>query len=169
MRCPYCTHSESQVKDSRPNEADGTIRRRRICSECGARFTTLERVQLRDLQVRKTNGELQPFDRDKLAKSLRVACRKRDVSEKQIDSIVTSIQRRLETENPDDIVTSEHIGELVMESLMTLDPIAFVRFVSVQKKFGKIADFKKIIATIPEAEPGAESCELPSHTSGKLF
>ena len=170
MRCPYCAHIESQVKDSRPNDADGTIRRRRICSECGARFTTLERVQLRDISVRKTGGELQPFDRDKLTYSIRVACRKRNVSEKQIESIVTSIQRRLETENSDDIISSEHIGEMVMESLMALDPIAFVRFVSVQKRFAKISDFKKIIATIPEAEEGRDVCELPKQfTSGKLF
>jgi len=170
MRCPYCTHSESQVKDSRPNDIDGTIRRRRTCSECGARFTTLERVQLRDISVRKTGGELQPFDRDKLSYSIRVACRKRNITEKQIENIVTSIQRRLETETADDIVPSETIGTMVMESLMALDPIAFVRFVSVQKKFQKISDFKKIIAQIPEADEGAEVCELPKQfTSGKLF
>ncbi|MCL2338991.1 MAG: transcriptional regulator NrdR [Proteobacteria bacterium] len=170
MRCPYCNSTESQVKDSRPNEEDGTIRRRRICSECGARFTTIERVQMRDLMVKKSNGEVQPFDREKLARSIRIACRKRNVSDKQIDSIVSSIQRRLETEAPEDIVGSEFIGQLAAESLFALDPIAFVRFVSVYKKFTRIADFKKIIAQIPEAEPGAAVCELPkSPKTGSLF
>jgi len=171
MRCPYCNSNDSQVKDSRPNETDGTIRRRRTCSECGARFTTLERVQLRDMTVRKTGGRIEPFDRDKLARSIRVACRKRDVSDKQIESIVTSIHRRIETEAPEDMITSEYIGQLAAESLMALDPIAFVRFVSVYKKFTKIADFKKIIAQIPEAEPGAEACALPptKHPAGRLF
>ncbi|MCL2017690.1 MAG: transcriptional regulator NrdR [Alphaproteobacteria bacterium] len=171
MRCPYCNSNESQVKDSRPNETDGTIRRRRICNECGARFTTLERVQLRDLMVRKTSGQIEPFDRDKLARSIRVACRKREVSDKQVESIVTSIHRRMETEAPDDIITSEYIGQLAAESLLSLDPIAFVRFVSVYKKFTKITDFKKIIAQIPEAEPNAEACDLPppKHPAGRLF
>ena len=170
MRCPYCNSTESQVKDSRPNEEDGTIRRRRICSECGARFTTIERVQMRDLMVKKTSGEIQPFDREKLSRSIRIACRKRGVSDKQIDSIVSSIQRRLETEAPEDVISSEFIGSLAAESLFALDPIAFVRFVSVYKKFTTMADFKKIIAQIPEAEPGAIVCELPKPPkTGSLF
>ncbi|MCL2737532.1 MAG: transcriptional regulator NrdR [Alphaproteobacteria bacterium] len=171
MRCPYCSHNDSQVKDSRPSEGDGTIRRRRICSECGARFTTLERVQLRDLMVKKVSGQIVPFDRDKLAKSIRIACRKREVPDKQIEHIVTGIHRKMELDSPDDIVSSEYIGGLVAESLMTLDPIAFVRFVSVYKKFARISDFKKIIAQIPEAEPGDNACELPpiKYPAGKLF
>ena len=169
MRCPYCNSAESQVKDSRPHEEDGTIRRRRICSECGARFTTIERVQMRDLVVRKKSGALEPFDRDKLARSIRIACQKRDVSDKQIESIVTSIHRRLETEAPEDIVASEYIGQLASESLITLDPIAFVRFVSVYKKFTRVADFKKIIAQIPEAADGAEVCEIPKKFKNSLF
>ncbi|MDR1207437.1 MAG: transcriptional regulator NrdR [Rickettsiales bacterium] len=170
MRCPYCNSTESQVKDSRPSEEDGTIRRRRICSECGARFTTIERVQMRDLIVRKSNREIQPFDREKLARSIRVACQKRCVSDKQIENIVTSIHRRLETEATEDIITSEYIGQLASESLIILDPIAFVRFVSVYKKFTRVADFKKIIAQIPEADPNAEACELPKTSyKGSLF
>jgi transcriptional repressor NrdR len=171
MRCPYCNHTDSQVKDSRPNEEDGTIRRRRICSECGARFTTLERVQLRDLQVKKSSGTIVPFDRDKLAKSIIIACRKRQVSDKQIENIVTGIHRQIELDASEDIVASEYIGGLAAESLMTLDPIAFVRFVSVYKKFTRISDFKKIIAQIPEANPDAKVCELPpvKYPTGKLF
>ena len=125
---------------------------------------------MRDLMVKKSSGEIQPFDREKLSRSIRVACRKRNVSEKQIESIVTSIHRRLETEAPEDIITSEFIGQLASESLIVLDPIAFVRFVSVYKKFTRVADFKKIIAQIPEAEPGAAICELPKNPkTGSLF
>jgi len=169
MRCPYCNSVESQVKDSRPNEEDGTIRRRRICSECGARFTTIERVQMRDLMVRKQRGTTEPFDREKLAKSIRIACQKRDVSAKQIENIITSIHRRLETEAPEDTISSEYIGQLALESLISLDPIAFVRFASVYKKFTKIAEFKKIIAQIPEPEIGAEVCEIPKKFKNSLF
>jgi transcriptional repressor NrdR len=168
MRCPYCNSSDSQVKDSRPNEDDGTIRRRRVCNDCGAKFTTLERVQLRDLMVRKNSGSLQPFDREKLAKSVRIACRKRGISDEQIDKFVTSIHRRLEAEN-DDIIASEKIGEMVSESLLNLDPVAFVRFASVYRKFSKIADFQKIINQIPEAGPGAAVCELPKKYKNSLF
>ena len=169
MRCPYCTSVESQVKDSRPNEEDGTIRRRRICTECGARFTTIERVQMRDLSVRKNSGHIEPFDREKLAKSIRIACQKREVSEKQIENIVTSIHRRLETEAPEDIVSSEYIGQLTLESLIALDPVAFVRFASVYRKFTRIADFRKIIAQIPEPDDGAAVCEIPKKFKNSLF
>ncbi len=168
MRCPYCNSSESQVKDSRPNEDDGTIRRRRVCSACGAKFTTLERVQLRDIMVHKATGVLQPFDREKLAKSIRIACRKRDVSEEQIEKFVTSIHRRVEAEN-EDIITSEQIGEMVSESLLNLDPIAFVRFASVYRKFSKISDFKKIINQIQEVEENPKFCELPKKYNNSLF
>lgn len=168
MRCPYCNSSDSQVKDSRPNEEDGTIRRRRVCNECGAKFTTLERVQLRDILVRKSGGTTQPFDREKLAKSIRIACRKRDVSEEQIEKFVTSIHRRLEAEN-DEVIPSEKIGEMVSESLLNLDPIAFVRFASVYRKFSKISDFKKIINQIQETDDNEKSCELPKKYKNSLF
>ncbi|MCL2748597.1 MAG: transcriptional regulator NrdR [Alphaproteobacteria bacterium] len=169
MRCPYCNSSESQVKDSRPNEEDATIRRRRVCNDCGAKFTTLERVQLRDLMVRKSNGILQPFDREKLARSVKIACRKRDISDDRVDKFITSIHRRLEAENTDDIISSETIGQMVSESLLHLDPIAFVRFASVYRKFSKLADFKKIINQVPEAEEGAKVCELPKKYKNSLF
>jgi len=168
MRCPYCNSSDSQVKDSRPNEEDGTIRRRRVCNECGAKFTTIERVQLRDIMVRKVGGSLQPFDREKLARSIQIACRKRDVSEEQIEKFVTSIHRRLEAEN-DDSVSSEQIGEMVSESLLNLDPIAFIRFASVYKKFSKISDFKKIINHIQENEENEKTSELPKKYKNSLF
>ncbi len=166
MRCPYCSTCDSQVKDSRPSDDDATIRRRRVCNACGARFTTFERIQLRELSVRKTNGQVEAFNRDKVERSIRLACRKRDVTESQIDKIVTSIQRRLETDAGDDFITSESIGDMVSESLLMLDPIAFVRFVSVYKKFQRVADFKKIIAQIPEADEGADICELPRRKVG---
>lgn len=161
MRCPYCNSTDSQVKDSRPDIEDAIIRRRRVCTQCGAKFTTVERVQMRDLLIRKNNGKLEPFDRDKLKRSIKIACRNREVGEDQIEKLVTSIHRRLETETTDDSVTSEMVGQMVSDSLLNLDPIAFIRFVSVYRKFSKIADFKKIINQIPEANDGADVCSLP--------
>lgn len=161
MRCPYCNSTDSQVKDSRPDTEDAIIRRRRVCNQCGAKFTTVERVQMRDLSVRKSNGKLEPFDREKLKRSIKIACRYRDVSDEQIERLVTSIHRRLETENPEDTITSEVVGSMVSDSLLNLDPIAFIRFVSVYRKFSRVSDFKKIINQIPEADEGAEVCKLP--------
>lgn len=161
MRCPYCNSTDSQVKDSRPDTDDAIIRRRRVCGECGAKFTTVERIQMRDLSVRKNNGRIEPFDREKLKRSVKIACRNREVSDDQIEKFVTSIHRRLETESAEDIVTSEQVGAMVSAQLLNLDPIAFVRFVSVYRKFSKISDFKKIINQIPEADEGMEVCELP--------
>ena len=161
MRCPYCNSTDSQVKDSRPDTEDAIIRRRRVCNQCGAKFTTVERVQMRDLLVRKNNGKLEQFDREKLKRSIKIACRNRDVSDDQIEKLVTSIHRRLETENTDDSVSSEQVGKMVSDSLLNLDPIAFVRFVSVYRKFSKISDFKKIINQIPEANDDAKVCKLP--------
>ena len=161
MRCPYCNSTESQVKDSRPDADDGIIRRRRVCNGCGAKFTTVERVQMRDLNIKKSNGKLEPFDREKLKRSIKIACRNRDVREDQIEKLVTSIHRRLETETTDDFINSEIIGKMVSESLLNLDPIAFIRFVSVCQKFSKVADFKKIISQIPEAEDEQTTCKLP--------
>lgn len=161
MRCPYCNSTESQVKDSRPDTEDAIIRRRRVCDQCGAKFTTVERVQTRDLMVRKNGGKLEPFDREKLKRSIKIACRNREVSDEQIEKLVTSIHRRLETETADDSVTSEMVGKMVSDSLLNLDPIAFVRFVSVYRKFSKISDFKEIISHIPEADEDAKVCKLP--------
>ena len=116
---------------------------------------------MRDLAVRKNSGKLEPFDREKLKRSIQIACRNREVGDDQIEKLVTSIHRRLETETADDSVNSELVGKMVSDSLLNLDPIAFVRFVSVYRKFSRISDFKKIINQIPEAEEGAQVCELP--------
>jgi len=161
MRCPYCNSTDSRVADSRPDIGDAVIRRRRVCNQCGAKFTTVERIQMRDLIVRKNSGKTEPFDRDKLFRSIKLACRNRDVRDEQIDRLVASIQRRLETETADDTVTSAMVGQMVSDSLLNLDPIAFIRFVSVYRKFSKVADFKKIISQIPEADDDAVVCTLP--------
>jgi len=164
MRCPYCNSTDSRVLDSRPDIEDAIIRRRRVCNQCGARFTTVERVQMRDLMVRKNSGKLEPFDREKLARSIKLACRNRDVGDEQIEKLVTSIHRRLETENADETISSAAVGQMVSDSLLNLDPIAFVRFVSVYRKFSKISDFKKIIDQIPADDDNAIVCKLPKTT-----
>ena len=164
MRCPYCNYAESRIADSRPDIESGTIRRRRVCNQCGAKFTTVERVQMRDLVVRKNSGKTEPFDRDKLRRSIKLACHNREVGDEQIERLVASIQRRLETEMADDMVTSSQIGEMVSDSLLNLDPIAFVRFVSVYRKFSRITDFKKSIDTIPEITDQTIVCKLPKTT-----
>ncbi len=164
MRCPYCSSTDSRVTDSRPDIEDAIIRRRRVCNQCGAKFTTVERIQMRDLMVRKNNGKLEPFDREKLRRSIILACRNRDVGEDQVERLVTSIHRRLEAEAPDDTVTSVMVGQMVSDSLLNLDPIAFIRFSSVYRKFSRVSDFKKIIDQIPEADEGADVCELPRTT-----
>lgn len=161
MRCPYCNSTDSRVADSRPDSGDAVIRRRRVCNQCGAKFTTVERIQMRDLIVVKNSGKTEPFDREKLFRSIKLACRNRDVRDEQIDRLVASIQRRLETESADDTVTSAMVGQMVSDSLLNLDPIAFIRFVSVYRKFSKVSDFKKIINQIPEADEDAIVCELP--------
>jgi transcriptional repressor NrdR len=140
MRCPFCGGEDTQVKDSRPAEEGGAIRRRRSCPSCNARFTTFERVQLRELTVLKTDGRREPFDREKLARSIRVALRKRPVDADRIERIVNGIQRRLETE-VDSEVTSRQIGEIVMESLKGVDVVAYVRFASVYRNFSEAKDF----------------------------
>ena len=161
MRCPYCNSTDSRVADSRPDIEDAIIRRRRVCNQCGAKFTTVERIQMRDLMVRKNSGKTEAFDRDKLCRSIRLACRNRDVKDEQIERLVASIQRRLENESEDDTVTSAMVGQMVSDSLLNLDPIAFIRFVSVYRKFSKVSDFKKIISQIPEADDDAIVCNLP--------
>ena len=154
MRCPFCAHEDSQVKDSRPSEDGAAIRRRRQCEACGARFTTFERVQLRDLTVVKKNGEREPFDRDKLARSIAIACRKRDIGAERIDRLVSSIQRQLETRG--DEVTTTQIGEAVMDALKAIDHVAYIRFASVYKDFSEPGDFAEIAGAVGEdAEPGA--------------
>ena len=151
MRCPYCGGLDTQVKDSRPTEDASSIRRRRICSDCGGRFTTFERVQLRELMVVKKNGRRTPFDRDKLQRSVDVALRKRSVSAERVERMINGIVRQLENQADADIPT-DRIGELVMEGLKGLDEIAYVRFASVYRNFREARDFNAIVGEL-EAEP----------------
>ena len=151
MRCPYCGGLDTQVKDSRPTEDNSSIRRRRACPDCGGRFTTFERVQLRELMVVKKNGRRAPFDRDKLQRSLEVALRKRDVAPERVERMINGVVRQLEAQGDTDIPT-ERIGELVMEGLKTLDQIAYVRFASVYRNFQEARDFHAIVGEL-EAEP----------------
>ena len=147
MRCPFCGHNDTQVKDSRPTEENATIRRRRLCPECSSRFTTFERVQLRELSVTKSNGEKAPFDREKLLRSLKIALRKRPVEEERIERIANGIQRRLETLGENEIATKA-IGEMVMEALEDLDQVAFVRFASVYRHFVDPKDFEAFVGKL---------------------
>jgi transcriptional repressor NrdR len=147
MRCPFCGHNDTQVKDSRPTEENATIRRRRLCSECSSRFTTFERVQLRELSVTKTNGDKAPFDREKLLRSLQIALRKRPVEEDRMERIANGIQRRLETLGENEIPTKV-IGEMVMDSLAELDQVAFVRFASVYRNFREAKDFEAFVGKL---------------------
>ncbi|MAF94456.1 MAG: transcriptional regulator NrdR [Rhodospirillaceae bacterium] len=147
MRCPFCGHNDTQVKDSRPTEENATIRRRRLCPECSSRFTTFERVYLRELSVLKSNGEKAPFDRDKLLRSLQIALRKRPIEEDRMERIVNGIQRRLETLGESEIPTKV-IGEMVMEALAEMDQVAFVRFASVYRNFRDAKDFEAFIGKL---------------------
>ena len=151
MKCPFCGFEDTQVKDSRPAEDGAAIRRRRACTECGARFTTFERVQLREITIIKTDGRRVPFEREKLARSIRVALRKRPVDEDRIEKLVNSIQRRLETEGESDI-PSNKIGEIVMETLKELDQVAYVRFASVYRNFGEAKDFQAFLGELGRKE-----------------
>ena len=144
MRCPYCSNNDTQVKDSRPSEDNTAIRRRRYCPDCGGRFTTFERVQLRELHVVKKNNRRVPFDRDKLMRSVQIALRKRPVDPDRIDRVVSGIVRRLESSGETEIAT-EAIGEAVMDALASLDPVAYVRFASVYKNFREAKDFEDFI------------------------
>ena len=146
MRCPFCAHEASQVKDSRPSEDGAAIRRRRQCEECGARFTTFERIQLRDLTVIKKDGKREPFDREKLARSVAIACRKRDIPAERLDRLISSIQRQLETRG--DEVKASEIGEAVMDGLKALDHVAYIRFASVYKDFSEPGDFAEIAGAV---------------------
>ena len=149
MRCPFCGHEDSQVKDSRPTDDGAAIRRRRQCEACEARFTTFERIQLRDVWVTKSDGERQPFDRDKLARSVDIACRKRPIEQAKIEKLVSGIQRQIET-GGDSEIPSRAIGELVMEALMALDSVAYIRFASVYKDFREAKDFEDFASTVKE-------------------
>ncbi len=149
MKCPFCGFLDSQVKDSRLTEDGACIRRRRECPECGSRFTTFERVQLRELVVVKKNGDKERFDREKLELSLQLAVRKRPVAPERVEKIVSSIQRRLESSGETEI-SSRVIGEYAMEALAALDNVAYVRFASVYKDFCEVSDFEEFVAQIDE-------------------
>lgn len=149
MRCPFCAHDDSQVKDSRPTEDNGAIRRRRQCEACGARFTTFERIQLREVWVLKSEGRREPFERDKLARSIGIACRKRPIDAGRMEKLVSGIQRQLETSG-DTEVEAKIIGEMVMDGLKGLDSVAYIRFASVYKDFGEARDFEDFASTVKE-------------------
>ena len=144
MRCPYCGSLETQVKDSRPTDDASSIRRRRVCPDCAGRFTTFERVQLRELTVLKKSGRRMPFERDKLQRSLEIALRKRPVEAARVERMVNGIVRQLESQGDGDI-TTDHIGELVMDGLRALDGVAYVRFASVYRNFREARDFNTLI------------------------
>ena len=147
MRCPYCSGDNTQVKDSRPTEENASIRRRRVCPDCGGRFTTFERVQLRELLVVKRSGRKVAFDRDKLVKSVNVALRKRPIDGERVERMVSGIVRQLESSGESEIQSSV-IGEYVMEALRGVDPVAYVRFASVYRDFREAADFQEVLGEI---------------------
>jgi len=149
LRCPFCGHEASQVKDSRPTEDGAAIRRRRQCEACAARFTTFERIQLRELFVLKSEDRREPFDRDKLIRSVSLACRKRPIDANQVEKLVSGIQRQLETLG-DPEVPSQRIGELVMEGLKHLDSVAYIRFASVYRDFREARDFEEFASNVSE-------------------
>ena len=144
MRCPFCSNEDSQVKDSRPTEDNTAIRRRRICETCGSRFTTFERIQLRDLIVIKRSGKKIPFDRDKLVKSMLMALRKRQTNDEAVDRAVNGIVRQLESSGENEI-QSNFIGELVMNALAEIDNVAYIRYASVYRNFREASDFGKFV------------------------
>ena len=150
MRCPFCAHDDSQVKDSRPTEDGAAIRRRRQCESCGARFTTFERIQLRELTILKSEGRREPFERDKLARSVAIACRKRPIEQARIDQMVSGIQRQLETLG-DAEIDARQIGALVMDGLKGLDSVAYIRFASVYKDFTEAKDFEEFAGSVKDA------------------
>jgi transcriptional repressor NrdR len=151
MRCPYCAGDDTQVKDSRPTEDGAAIRRRRVCSSCGGRFTTFERVQLRELTVIKRSGRRVPFDRDKLLRSVEIALRKRSVDPEKIERMVSGIVRQLESLGEPE-VQSEQIGELLMEGLKSLDDVAYVRFASVYRNFREAKDFEAVLDELSDVD-----------------
>ncbi len=156
MRCPYCSCEETQVKDSRPTEDGTSIRRRRACPECGGRFTTFERVQLRELMVLKAGDRRQMFDRDKITRSMEIALRKRPISPDQIEKAVNGIVRQLETSGETE-VTTKHIGDLVLQSLINLDTVGFIRYSSVDNDFTELNDFKNFLKDLSDVRADARS------------
>lgn len=155
MRCPFCGNTDTQVKDSRPAEDHVAIRRRRLCPNCGGRFTTYERVQLRDLTVVKKNGKREDFDRDKLARSIRIAMQKRPIEADRVDQMISGIVRRLESTGDSDIA-SDKIGEIVMDTLARIDTVAYVRFASVYKNFQAANDFEEFVHELRPPAPSEE-------------
>ncbi len=156
MRCPFCSFGDTQVKDSRPAEENAAIRRRRACPDCGSRFTTFERVQLRELTVLKSGGQRAPFDRDKLLRSILIATRRRSVDPERVDRIVNGIQRRLESSGESEVPSSV-IGELVMDALAGLDQVAYVRFASVYRNFREAKDFETFVEQLGGSDSEPES------------
>ena len=150
MRCPFCAHDDSQVKDSRPTEDNTAIRRRRQCDGCGARFTTFERVQLREITVVKSDGTRESFDRSKIDQSVALACRKRGLAQERLDQLVSGIQRQIETMGESE-VPAKAIGEMVMEGLRALDTVAYIRFASVYRDFTEPRDFEDFAGNVAEA------------------
>ena len=144
MRCPFCGHMESQVKDSRPSEDGAAIRRRRLCPECGGRFTTFERVQLRELTIVKRSGRRSPFDREKLVRSISIATRKRPVDPERVERMVNGIVRQLESQGETELPSSD-VGNMVMKALKSLDDVAYVRYASVYRDFRETSDFAKFL------------------------
>ncbi|OYQ24736.1 transcriptional regulator NrdR [Sandarakinorhabdus cyanobacteriorum] len=155
MRCPFCGHDDTQVKDSRPTEDSAAIRRRRQCPACGGRFTTFERVQLRELIIVKKTGRKEPFERDKLARSIEIACRKRPVEAERIERLVNGVVRQLESLGEAEIDVGV-VGELVMEALQSLDPVAYIRFASVYRDFREAKDFETFVGGLSEAVSGTK-------------
>ena len=150
MRCPYCNDEDTQVKDSRPTEDNSVIRRRRSCPQCTARFTTFERVQLRDLMVKKRDGKKVEFDRDKLARSILIAFRKRPIEDERIEKMITGLVRRLESSGDSEVLSID-IGEMVMDTLSEIDQVAYVRFASVYRNFREARDFEKFVGGLPSS------------------
>ena len=150
MRCPFCAHDDSQVKDSRPTEDNTAIRRRRQCDSCGARFTTFERVQLREVTVVKSDGTRESFDRTKIDQSVALACRKRGIAQERLDQLVSGVQRQIETMGESE-VPAKAIGEMVMEGLRGLDTVAYIRFASVYRDFTEAKDFEDFASTVRDA------------------
>jgi transcriptional repressor NrdR len=153
MRCPYCAHDDSQVKDSRPTEDNTAIRRRRQCEGCGARFTSFERIQLRELTVVKSGDKREVFDRAKIEQSVSLACRKRGIAQERLDQLVSGIQRQIETMGESE-VPAKLIGEMVMDGLRALDSVAYIRFASVYRDFTEARDFEEFASTVRDAGKG---------------
>jgi transcriptional repressor NrdR len=153
LRCPFCGHEDSQVKDSRPTEDGAAIRRRRQCEGCAARFTTFERIQLRELYVIKSEDKREPFDREKLLRSVSIAARKRPIDALRLEKLVSGIQRQLETQGENE-VPSKRIGEMVMDGLKGMDSVAYIRFASVYKDFREAKDFEEFAGNVNEVAKG---------------